>query len=152
MGPACPSGKDPPAKGRVLLTTSQLIFAFQPKKPYLVPLPPSWCSPGWRFTGDPGCLCQPEPGSSCSQGVRSSFPTKGLGKWSGTRDTFSLGAGDPDSAFHILHPLQRGEGSFILDASEQGISLQRSATSLWLDKTRCVCPLLQSWILHVRIL
>lgn len=142
--PVCPSRKDTPAKGCMLLTTSWLTSAFQPKKTYLVPLPPSWCSPGWRFTGDSGCPCRPEPGSS-SQGFRSSFPTKGLGKWSGTCS--ALVQEIPTVHLASCHLFWRercslGEGSFILGASEQGVSLQRSATSLWLDKTRHVCPLL----------
>ena len=77
VGPARPSGKARQPLGCVLLTTGWLTSAFQPKKTYLVPLPPSCCSPGRRFAGDSVCLCQPEPGSSCSQGVRSSFPNRG---------------------------------------------------------------------------
>jgi len=79
VGPARPSRKKMPAKGCMLLTTSWLTSAFQPKKTHLVPLPSFRCSPAWRFTGDSECLCQPEPASSCSQGVRPSFPN--LGTW-----------------------------------------------------------------------
>lgn len=119
--PACPSGEDTPAKGYVLLTTSWLTSAFRPKKTYPVLLPPSRCSPGWRSTGDSGCPCQPEPGSSCSQGVRSSFPTEGLSQWSGTHSALVQEMLTVPLA--SCHPLRRGrcspgEGSFILGASE----------------------------------
>lgn len=138
------SGKDTPAERCMLPATSCPIPASQPQNTYLLPLPPSWCSPGWRFTWHSGCLWWSEPGSSCSRGVGSSFPS-----------LLSIylvnGPGHIQPWCRSCLPSSRcnlGEGDLFWVPQSKGVACKDQQP----HKPRHVCPLLESRIHQARIL